>query len=383
MSLTSKLATPLLGLWLMSPLGAVAHAATVDHAPFGKMPNGAQVEKYTLTNSHGMKVGIITYGGVVQSIEVPDKDGELADVVLGFDNLEGYLENGDPHFGALIGRYANRIAGGSFELDGQRYQIPTNDGDNALHGGPEGFDRQLWHAHSLKGNDWAGVELSYLSRDGEMGFPGDLAVTVRYTLNENNELRVHYSALSNKPTVVNLTNHSYFNLSGAGNGTVLDHEMMISASRYTPVNKNLIPTGELASIEGTPFDFRQPTPIGARIRNDNPQLNRAEPEQGGYDHNWVLDNPGQLMALAARVTDPHSGRQLELYTTQPGLQFYSSNFLDGSIKGKQGRSYQHWGAFALETQHFPDSPNQPKFPSTRLEPGEPYSQTTIFKFLPL
>jgi aldose 1-epimerase len=362
---------------------AYAGGLGVRKEAFGKMADGTRVEKYTLSNVHGMEVSIITYGGAVQSIKVPDKDGKLGDVALGFDNLEDYLKSNNPYFGALIGRYGNRIAKGQFVLDGKTYQIPANNGPNALHGGPKGFDKQVWAATPITDSGWVGVELTYFSPDGQMGFPGNLAVTVRYTLNNDNELRIDYSAVTDKDTIVNLTNHTYFNLAGAGHGTILDQVAMMNADKFTPVDKTLIPTGELQDAKGTPFDFTQPTAIGARIQADNEQLKNAEPKQGGYDHNWVFNNPGNLSALAVRVFDPKSGRAVEMYTTEPGVQFYVGNFLDGSLKGKDGLTYEHWGAFTLEAQHYPDSPNQPKFPSTELKPGEKYSQTTIYKFLPL
>jgi aldose 1-epimerase len=362
---------------------AYAGGLGVRKEAFGKMADGTRVEKYTLSNVHGMEVSIITYGGAVQSIKVPDKDGKLGDVALGFDNLEDYLKSNNPYFGALIGRYGNRIAKGQFVLDGKTYQIPANNGPNALHGGPKGFDKQVWAATPITDSGWVGVELTYFSPDGQMGFPGNLAVTVRYTLNNDNELRIDYSAVTDKDTIVNLTNHTYFNLAGAGHGTILDQVAMMNADKFTPVDKTLIPTGEWQDVKGTPFDFTQPTAIGARIQADNEQLKNAEPKQGGYDHNWVFNNPGNLSALAVRVFDPKSGRAVEMYTTEPGVQFYVGNFLDGSLKGKDGLTYEHWGAFTLEAQHYPDSPNQPKFPSTELKPGEKYSQTTIYKFLPL
>jgi aldose 1-epimerase len=369
-------------LIILSASGAYAAGLGVSKEAFGKMPDGTPVEKYTLANVHGMTVSILTYGGIVQAIDVPDKNGKLANVSLGFDKLEDYIKD-SPYFGAIIGRYGNRIAKGQFTIDGKQYQIPTNNGPNALHGGPKGFDKELWAATPLESSNWVGVELTYLSPDGQMGFPGNLAVTVRYTLDNNNELRIDYSAVTDKDTILNLTNHTYFNLAGAGNGTVLDQVAMINADKITPVDKTLIPTGELQDVKGTPFDFTTPMAIGARIHSDNDQLKNAEPKQGGYDHNWVFNNPGDLNALAARVTDPESGRTVEMYTTEPGVQFYTGNFLDGSLKGIGGLTYEHWGAFTLEAQHYPDSPNHANFPSTELKPGEKYSQTTVYKFLPL
>jgi aldose 1-epimerase len=353
---------------------------------FGKLADGTAIDKYTLTNENGMSVGVITYGAIIQSVMVADKDGKIEDVALGFDSLDSYTNpayiNNCPYFGATIGRYGNRIAKGQFTLDGAQYQIPVNNGPNALHGGVKGFDKEVWSATPIEGPTWVGVELNYFSPEGQMGFPGDLAVTVRYTLDNDNDLRIHYSAISNKDTVINLTNHTYFNLAGAGSGTVLDQVAMINANRFTPVDKTLIPTGELQNVQGTPFDFLKPTAIGTRIHDDNVQLKNAEPKQGGYDMNWVLNNPGNLSALAVRVTDPVSGRALEMYTTEPGVQFYTGNFLDGTLKGNGG-SYDHWGAFTLEAQHFPDSPNHSNFPSTELKAGRKYTQTTVYKFLPL
>ena len=295
---------------------------------FGKMPDGAPVAKYVLANIHEVRVGILTYGGIIQSVVVPDKNGKLQDVALGFDNLDQYIKE-SPYFGAIIGRYGNRIAKGQFKLDGKQYQVPTNDAPNALHGGPKGFDKEVWAASPIEGANWVGVELTYLSPDGQMGFPGNLEVTIRYTLDNDNELAIHYSAVTDKDTIVNLTNHTYFNLAGAGNGNVLDQVAMMNANEFTPVDKTLIPT------------------------------------------------------LAVRVTDPESGRMVEMYTTEPGVQFYTGNFLDGTLNGKNGSTYQHWGAFTLEAQHYPDSPNHTNFPSTELRPGGKYTQTTIYKFLPI
>jgi aldose 1-epimerase len=359
-----------------------ATTPTLEKTLFGEMPDGSSVVKYTFTNARRMKVSILTYGGIIQSIVVPDRDGNLGDIALGFDRLEDYLKR-SPYFGAIIGRYGNRVAQGRFTLKGKQYQIPINDGPNALHGGPEGFDKKLWKSTPINGSDWIGVELAYLSPDGEMGFPGNLAVTVRYTVNNENELRIQYSAVTDKETIVNLTNHTYFNLAGAGNGTVLDTVGQINADRFTPIDKALIPTGELHDIKGTPLDFREPTAIGANILADHEQLRCTEPKQGGHDFNWILNHPGDLRALAARFTDPKSGRTVEMYTTEPAVQFYSGNFLDGTLRGKDGLIYAHWGAFTLEAQHYPDSPNHTHFPRTELSVGDQYSQTTIYKFLPL
>lgn len=366
--------------------GAQPASLAVQKEVFGKMPDGTVVDKYTLTNINGMSVGILSYGGIIQSVKAPDKDGKIEDIVLGFDSLDGYT-NPDyikncPYFGAIIGRYGNRIAKGQFSIDGKQYQIPINNGPNALHGGTKGFDKVVWSASPIESQDWVGVELAYFSPDGQMGFPGNLAVTVRYTLDNDNDLRIHYSAISDKDTIINLTNHAYFNLAGAGNGTILDQIAMINADRFTPADSTLIPTGDLQSVNGTPLDFTKPIAIGARIHDQDTQLKNAEPKQGGYDFNWVLSHQGDLGTLAVRVTDPVSGRSVEMYTTEPGVQLYTSNFLDGSLKGIGG-IYDHWGAFTLEAQHYPDSPNHPTFPTTELKAGQQYTQTTVYKFLPL
>jgi aldose 1-epimerase len=343
---------------------------------FGSI-GGHRVDRYTLTNGDCMEVKIITYGGIVQSLRVPDRHGDLDNVVLGFDNLDDYVANNSPYFGAIIGRYANRIAGGQFTLDGVTYELPQNNGPNTLHGGLEGFDKKVWDAAEISGDDSVGLQLSYTSPNGEEGFPGRLETRVTYRLTEDNELRIDYRATTNKATVVNLTNHSYFNLSGEGSGTIYDHRLEINASHYTPVDATLIPTGRIAPVAGTPFDFRDPTAIGARIRDDHPQIVIGR----GYDHNYVLDRNGRKgLVLAARVTDPDSGRVLEITTTEPGMQFYSGNFLDGTLVGTSGKVYRQSDGFALETQHFPDSPNQPQFPSTVLRPGEVFRSTTVFAF---
>ncbi|WP_223506462.1 aldose epimerase family protein [Pseudomonas sp. GL-RE-29] len=369
-----------LGLSLIiATLSAQAAGLSAEHKAFGKTNNGTPVEQYILRNSHGMQATVITYGGVLQSLKVPGKDGKAEDIVLGFDDVQGY-QSGTAYFGATIGRYGNRLANGTFELDGRHYQVPKNDGPNSLHGGPLGFDKHVWKAQPTKSKDSVGVTLTYLSVDGEMGFPGNLKTEVTYSLTENNELRIDYKASTDKPTVLNLTNHSYFNLAGAGNGDVLKQVATLYASQYTPVNATLIPTGELAPVANTPMDFTQPTAIGKNIKADHPQLKFAEPKQGGFDFNWVLDAKGDVSKLAADVSDPQSGRRLQLYTSEPGVQFYTGNFLDGTVKGKAGKIYPHWGAFTLETQHYPDSPNQPNFPSTRLDPSKTYTQSVVLKF---
>lgn len=354
--------------------GNAAAAAKVTHENWGQSPDGQPVEIYTLTNANGMEARLMTYGGVLVSLKVPDRRGKFADVVLGFDNLAGYLQKPpEPYFGALIGRYGNRIGGASFTLDGVKYTLPKNDGQNTLHGGTRGFDKVVWEAKPV-GND--SVQLKHLSPDGDQGFPGNLSVTVVYTLTDKNELKIDYSATTDKDTVVNLTNHSYFNLAGQGVGNVLGDIVMINADRFTPVDKGLIPTGELRNVAHTPFDFRTPHAIGDNINASDEQLTYGK----GYDHNFVLNRTGSGLQLAARATEPKSGRVMEVLTTEPGLQFYTANQLDGSIHGKGGASYGPHAALCMETQHFPDSPNKPKFPSTELKPGATYHTTTVFRF---
>jgi aldose 1-epimerase len=347
----------------------------ITRVPFGTLADGKTVELFTLTNAHGLEAAIMTYGATVVSLRTPDRAGRLDDIVLGYPTLAGYLEK-SPYFGAIVGRYGNRIARGRFTLDGATYGLATNDGPNHLHGGVQGFDKVVWSASLSETETSAAVALSYTSPAGEEGYPGTLAVRVTYTLTDENELRVDYLATTDRATPVNLTQHSYFNLAGAGSGDILRHVLTIAADRYTPVDATLIPTGEIASVAGTPFDFRTPTAIGARIGQQDVQLERGR----GYDHNWVLTRAGDSLALAARVTEPTSGRTLDVLTTEPGMQFYSGNFLDGTITGKDGRVYRHRYGFCLETQHFPDSPNHPNFPSTILRPGQEYRSTTVFKF---
>jgi aldose 1-epimerase len=329
------------------------------------------VDRHVIGNAHGMRARILTYGGIVQSLEVPDRNGETADVVLGFDELQGYLDHPDPYFGAVIGRYGNRIAGGRFTLDGAAYAVPVNNGPNSLHGGTAGFDKQLWSATPIGTN---AVELNHVSPDGDQGYPGTLTVSVRYTVTDDQALRIDYQATTDAPTVANLTNHSYFNLAGAGD--VYGHLVQINASHFTPVDAALIPTGDLAPVAGTPLDFRRPVAVGARIRDAHPQLRHA----GGYDHNWVLDHVGDALFSAVHVTEPVTGRTMEVRTTEPGVQFYSGNFLDGTIPGRGGRLYRQGDGLALETQHFPDSPNREAFPSTVLRPGSTYRSTTEYRF---
>ncbi len=342
---------------------------------FGTTPNGQQVFEYTLKNPAGMTVKIITYGARIADISVPGKNHHFADVVLGFKNLKGYLGPNDPFFGATIGRYANRIAKGTFMLDGKTYHIPINDGPNALHGGPQGFDKRVWQGKATIDSHGPVAELHYLSRDGEMGFPGNLNVTVRYTLEKNNSLRIEYTATTDKDTVINMTNHSYFNLSGAGSPTILNEKVMIDADHYTPINSTLIPTGKIAPVAGTPVDFRTLTKVGKHIHDNFQQLKYA----GGYDFNYVLNHPGDLSVVAAKAVDPSSGRVLEVFTTQPGIQFYSGNQIKKPIHGVGG-VYRQFSAMTFETQHFPDSPNHPNFPSTELHAGQTFYATTIYKF---
>ena len=368
------LCTALLGLMFLAVFRAQG-AVGLKKAAFGKTKDGQAADIYTLTNAGGMEVAITNYGGVVVSVKVPDRNGKFADVVLGFDNFDGYLNN-TPFFGALVGRYGNRIAKARFTLDGHAYRLAPNDNGNTLHGGLKGFDKQLWKAKDVSTKEIPALELTYLSKDGEEGFPGNLSVTVTYSLTPTNELKIDYAATTDKDTVLNLTNHSYFNLAGQGEGDILSHLMTINADWFTPVDATLIPTGELKSVAGTPLDFRKPTAIGARIDANDEQIKFGR----GYDHNFVLNRKGAGLTLAARVTEPSSGRVLEVLTTQPGLQFYTGNFLDGAIHGKAGKVYPRRSAFCMETQHFPDSPNQPKFPSTELKPGEQFHSATVFRF---
>jgi len=343
---------------------------TINRKHFGTTPDGCNVHLFTLTNNRGMEVRVINYGGIITTIKVPDRDGILGDVVVGHDTLEGYL-NRSRFFGALIGRYANRLAGGRFTLNGVEYTLAINNGVNHLHGGVKGFDKVIWHAADTD----QGLRLTYISKDGEENYPGNLRVNVTYSLTEVNELRIEYEAATDQETIINLTNHSYFNL--AGSGTILDHELMIEADAFTPVDQALIPIGEIRSVKDTPMDFRSPTAIRRLIGNGDEQLRFAG---GGYDHNFVLRGVAESFRKATTLYDPKTGRLLEVSTTQPGLQFYSGNFLDGSIIGKGGRAYVKYSGCCLETQHFPDSPNHPNFPSTVLRPGEEYRHTTVLKF---
>ncbi len=342
---------------------------------FGGLPSGEEAHIYTLVNSHGLEMRVLDYGGIVVSLHVPDRTGHADDVVLGFDELEDYL-NRSPYFGCIVGRYANRIAKGSFTLDQVEYRLAKNEGENHLHGGDSGFNKALWEARPLPDDpERPGIELTYVSEDGEEGYPGDLSIKVVYTLSNKNELKIEYHATTSKSTIVNLTQHNYYNLKGAGNGTVLDHEVTIKAGRFTPIDKFSIPTGDLKAVAETPFDFTKFNAIGSRIDDDHVQLKYGN----GYDHNWVLEKKPDELTLAAEVYEPISGRFMEVFTTEPGLQFYTGNFLNDII-GKAGKRYGQRHGLCLEAQHFPDSPNKSQFPSTVLRPREAYHQKTIYRF---
>jgi aldose 1-epimerase len=371
MKLQNRIRAIVIGGLLWATLIISAEAKTkVTSQPWGKLPDGTAVEIYTLRDG-AFEARIATYGGVLVSLKAPDRTGKTADLVLGFDDLDGYYGNfNSPKnavFGAIIGRYANRIAHGTFTLNGQKYSLPKNDGDNTLHSGPHGFHSVVWKGKQIAN----GVELTYLSKDGDSGFPGNLTASVRYTLHKG-DLQIEYSATTDKDTVINLTNHAYFNL--AAEGDILKHQVMINASRFTPVDASMIPTGELKSVESTPFDFRKSTAVGARIDADDAQLKLGH----GYDHNWVLDSNGGKLAVAAEVYEPGSGRVLKVLTDQPGIQLYTGNFLDPSVKGKAGKPDERRSALCLETQHFPDSPNHPEFPTTTLKRGERYHTVTVY-----
>ncbi len=363
-------------LSLAGSLSSQGMRGIIRKESFGKAASGARIDLYTLSNKKGMEVAITNFGATVVALKVPDRAGKAADVVLGFDTLEGY-ENGTAYFGATVGRYGNRIGGGQFSIDGKTYTLPKNNGNNTLHGGIVGFNKKVWKAIAAK--DGESLEMSYLSVDGEEGFPGNLSVKVAFTLPaDRNELKIDYTATTDQDTVLNLTNHSYFNLAGEGNGDILDHVLMLHAKRFTPVDKTLIPTGELRDVAGTPLDFTTATAIGKRISENYEQLVFGK----GYDHNWVLARAESEkgLTLAAEAYDPKSGRKLEVLTTEPGVQFYSGNFLDGSAKGKGNKAYGQRAAFCLETQHFPDSPNHPNFPGTLLKPNSVFHSQTVFRF---
>jgi aldose 1-epimerase len=387
-----------LALTLVAATPTTAAGGTIEKQAYGETADGVAVDEYTLTNANGMEVKIITYGGIITSVKVPDRNGNMADVALGFSSLKDYETLNSPYFGAIIGRYGNRIANGVFKLGDVTYCLDANNGPNSLHGGIKGFDKQVWQAKEITGTNEVGLELTYLSKagegfdpeqnmvspecpaDGVKGYPGNLDVKVVYTLTDKNEIKIDYTATTDAPTIVNLTNHSYWNLAGEGLGTIYDHILMLDADKYTPDDATLIPTGELAPVEGTPFDFRVPKTIGPGARSDDPQIVIGR----GYDHNWVLTRPSETdksLMLAARLYEPGSGRILEVWTTEPGIQYYGGNFLDGTLYGPGKHSYRQGDGLALETQHFPDSPNHSNFPSTELKPGETYQTTTIFKLL--
>ena len=350
---------------------------TITKEPFGSV-GGQAVDRYTLKNCNKMEVKILTYGGILQEISVPDRRKDVANVTLGFDNLEDYVAM-NPYFGCITGRYANRIAEGRFTLDGTTYQLAINNPPNHLHGGDVGFDKRVWDAKAIQGSKTVGLELTYTSPAGEESYPGELTTKVTYTLTKRNQIVMDYHATTDAPTIVNLTNHAYWNLEGEGEGDIYDHVLELNAPSYTPVDETLIPTGSIDPVAGTPLDFTDPTAIGDRIRDGHPQLVIGR----GYDHNWVLDRPSPddtSRILAARVSEPDSGRVLSIYTTEPGIQFYSGNFLDGTLVGTSGRMYRQGDGFALETQHYPDSPNHSNFPSTVLRPGEVYETQTIYQF---
>lgn len=340
---------------------------------FGMTDDGIAIERYTLAHSNGLEASIMTYGGTLLSLIVPDRNGTLADVTLGFDSLQPYLSD-HPFFGSLVGRFANRIAGGRFQLNGKSYTLARNNGPNHLHGGPKGFHRAVWQATEQTSTDGPSLQLTYTSRDGEEGYPGNLSVTVVYTLSDQGELRIDYTATTDQDTILNLTNHTYFNL--AGQGSILDHELELAASHFLPIDATSIPLGEIRPVQGTPMDFTVPTAIGRHIGADDEQLRNGQ----GYDHNWVLDHEAGTLGLVARLYEPTTGRLMEAHTTEPGVQFYSGNLLGRSLTGKGGQRYEKHGGLCLETQHFPDSPNQPQFPSTVLRHGQTYQQTTIYRF---
>jgi len=365
-----------------APMARTAH---VSRAPFGKMPDGKPVEIFTLTSANGMEVRTMPYGAIVVSMRVPDRGGNIGDVTLGFDNFDDYIVKKPPYFGAIAGRYANRIAKGRFTLDGKTYRLAINNAPNHLHGGVVGFDKRLWHAEPTERNGIAGVVYTLTSADGDEGYPGTVIATVTYSVSSANALTIDFEATTDRPTPVNLTNHTYFNLAGEGRGDILAHVLTIDADRFTPVDDTLIPNGAMVPVGDTPFDFRTPTAIGARIDADDVQIRRGS----GYDHNWVLNGASSsgasgggspAVSHAAHVVDPVSGRTLDVSTTEPGMQFYTGNFLDGTIHGKAGHAYVRRGGFCLETQHFPDSPNHANFPSTIVRPGTPYRSQTVFAF---
>lgn len=375
MTRRQALALPPAFLLLSSCQDTNKRMRAISKQAWGKLPTGEEIDLYTLRNAAGLEATITNFGGRLVTLKVPDRNGKFEDIVLGFDTFDLYAAK-NPFFGALAGRYANRIANGEFKLDGQTYTLLKNNGPNTLHGGAIGFDKKAWHGELITANDGPALQITYLSKDGEEGFPGNLRSAVTYSLTDDNALHIDYAATTDKDTVLNLTNHSYFNLAGHGHGKILDHQLVLNADQFTPVNANLIPTGELRPVDGTPFDFRRATAIGARIDSKDQQMQYGE----GYDHNFVIKRSSKDAVLAARVSDGESGRVMEVHTTQPGVQFYSANHLVGEIKGKGGAIYSARCAYCFETQHFPDSPNHPEFPTTELKPGEQFKESTIFRF---
>ena len=366
----------LVAVLLVSSAVVALAQASVTKQTFGKTSAGETVDLYTLKNTNGMETKITNYGGIVVSLTAPDRNGKFADVVLGFNDLESYLTKNDPYMGAIIGRYGNRIAKGRFKLNGVEYKLAVNNGENHLHGGIKGFDKVIWTGRELRTKAGPAVVLTYLSKDGEEGYPGNLRVRVVYTLTNRNELKIEYSATSDKDTVTNLTHHSYFNLAGEGNGDILNHQVIIDANRFVPTDAGSIPTGELKAVAGTPFDFLNATAIGDRINQDDQQLKFGN----GYDHTWVINGRAGTLRRAAMVFEQTSGRGMQVFTTEPGVQFYTGNFLNGTLTGKSGNPYPRRSGFCLETQHYPDSPNQPSFPTTKLKRGTTYRSTTIYRF---
>ena len=371
----TRIASLLLVLLFLCSAVAAQAQATVTKESFGKTADGANVDIYTLKNTHGVEAKITNYGGILVSLKVPDKNGKFDDVVLGFNDLDSYLK-GHPYFGALIGRYGNRIAKGRFSLNGTEYKLAVNNGENHLHGGIKGFDKVVWTGQESKTKAGPAVTLTYLSKDGEEGYPGNLNVTVVYTLTNNDELKIDYSATTDKDTVLNLTHHSYFNLAGEGNGDILNHRVTINANRFLPTDAGSIPTGELRPVVKTPFDFLKAHAIGERINADEEQIKLGN----GYDHNWIINGRMGVMRLAATASDPSSGRTMQVWTTEPGVQFYTGNFLDGTLTGKSGKIYQRRYGFCFETQHYPDSPNHAAFPTTTLKKGATFRSSTVYKF---
>lgn len=376
MNLTGKVSNLFFSvLVLLLSLSVTTGQAKLTKENFGKTADGQSVDIYTLINRNGMEAKITNYGGIVVTLKVPDRNRKFDDVVLGFNDLDSYLKP-HPYFGTVIGRYGNRIAKGRFTLNGVEYKLAVNNGENHLHGGIKGFDKVVWTAKEIDTKNGPALSLTYLSKDGEEGYPGNLSVTVVYTLTNNNELKIDYSASTDKDTVTNLTHHSYFNLAGEGNGDILNHRVVLKANRFTPTDAGSIPTGELKAVAGTPFSFLTATAIGARINQDDEQLKFGS----GYDHNWVLNGLADTLRQAAMVYEPTTGRVMEVWTTEPGIQFYTGNFLDGTLTGKAGKVYPRRSGFCLETQHYPDSPNEPAFPTTTLKKGATYRSTTIYRF---